>query len=140
MKRKNIDILEHIAAYCEDIEATIKRFGKDEQIFNSDRDYRNSICMSLLQIGELTGHLTDDFREQTKDTVYWPAIKGMRNLFAHNYNATDIKRVWNTALQDVPQLHEFCNKTIQLFNLVEQEIQEPEEMDIDKEISHSIKM
>ena len=55
-----------------------------------DRDYRNSVCMSLLQIGELTGHLTEDFREGTKDSIYWPAIKGMRNLFAHNYGAVDV--------------------------------------------------
>lgn len=28
MKSKNIDILEHIRNYCEDIEAAIGRFGK----------------------------------------------------------------------------------------------------------------
>lgn len=75
--RKNIDVLEHIRNYCKDIETTIERFGNDKTIFDFDRDYRNSVCMSLLQIGELTGHLTEKFRESTKETVYWPAIKGM---------------------------------------------------------------
>lgn len=36
---------------------------------DTDRDYRNSICMRLLQIGELTGHLTEEFREETKEII-----------------------------------------------------------------------
>lgn len=70
--------------YCEDILKSVKRFGNDKVVFDVDNDYRNSVCMSLLQIGELTGHLTEDFREETKNKIFWPAIKGMRNLFAHN--------------------------------------------------------
>lgn len=51
---------------------------EDEKlIYENDTDYRNSVCMSLLQIGELTGHLSEDYRENTKELVYWPAIKGM---------------------------------------------------------------
>lgn len=128
MKKKNIDILEHIRTYCEDIEAALERFGKDKEVFDMDRDYRNSVCMSLLQIGELTGHLSEDFREGTKETIYWPAIKGMRNLFAHNYGAVDIDRVWETAVSDIPILHSFCDKTIQMFRFLEQEESEPQDI------------
>ncbi len=82
MKNRDIDILEHIRVYCVDIESTIKRFGSEKLIFDNDRDYRNSVCMSLLQIGELTGHLTEDFRE----------------------------RVWETIITDIPLLHKFCDQ------------------------------
>ena len=34
--------------------------------------------------------------------------KGMRNLFAHNYGAVDVERVWETVRSDLPQLLEFC--------------------------------
>lgn len=129
MKRKNIDILEHIQTYCEDIEATTTRFGKEKEIFDTDRDYRNSICMSLLQIGELTGLLSEDFKDGTKGTIYWPAIKGMRNLFAHNYGAVDIGRVWETVLADIPILREFCDKTIQMYHSLEQDALQQEEQD-----------
>jgi len=54
MKNVDIDILEHIRNYCSDIQNTVERFGNDKTIFESDRDFRNSVCMSLLQIGELT--------------------------------------------------------------------------------------
>lgn len=121
MKKRTIDILEHIRVYCVDIEETMTRFGKDRSVFDADRDYRNSICMSLLQIGELTGHLSEDFRESTKGTIYWAAIKGMRNLFAHNYGAVDIGRVWETAMSDIPTLHQFCDETIQVYHSLEQE-------------------
>jgi len=112
MKEKDVDVLEHIKVYCEDIEAAIKRFGHEKATLEADRDYRNSVCMSLLQIGELTGHLTEDFREKTKTEIFWPAVKGMRNLFAHNYGAIDIERVWETMMSDVPRLYEFCDHTI----------------------------
>ncbi len=127
MMKKNVDILKHIRTYCEDIESALERFGKDKMVFDTDRDYRNSVCMSLLQIGELTGHLSEDFRERTREAIYWPAIKGMRNLFAHNYGAVDIDRVWETAISDIPVLHLFCDKTIHRLHLEEQEQSEMQE-------------
>lgn len=122
MKTKTIDILQHISSYCDDIEKTISRFGKSHEIFEQDKDYRNSICMSLLQIGELTGHLPEDFRASTKGTIYWSAIKGMRNLFAHNYGAVDIGLVWETAIADIPILHKFCSEAINMYYALEQEV------------------
>ncbi len=127
MKKKTADILEHIRHYCIDVQETLERFGKDKAVFEMDKDFRNSICMSLLQIGELTGHLPEDFREATKATIYWPAIKGMRNLFAHNYGAMDIDRVWETAVEDIPMLLKFCNNTTEMHRMMEQEAVQPEE-------------
>lgn len=108
MKKKAADILEHIRHYCIDVQETLERFGKDKAVFETDKD------------------LPEDFREATKATIYWPAIKGMRNLFAHNYGAIDIDRVWETALEDIPRLLEFCNKTIEMHRMMEQEAVQPE--------------
>ncbi len=70
MRNRNIDILEHIRDYCIDIGNTMQRFGNEKSVFEADMDYRNSICMSLLQIGELTGHLTEEFRDSTKERMF----------------------------------------------------------------------
>ena len=35
-------------------------------------------------------------------------IKGMRNVFAHDYGAIDYDRVWDTVTEDIPILLEFC--------------------------------
>ena len=130
MRTKNIDIVRNIESYCKDIENTVNRFGKDQNVFENDVDYRNSICMSLLQIGELTGHLSEEFREATKESVYWPAIKGMRNVFAHDYGAIDYNRVWDTVNEDIPLLLEFCQKTITLYSVAEQE--EAQDADLER--------
>lgn len=121
MRTKDIDIIRHIRNYSLDIEKALKRFGEDKEIFENDTDYRNSVCMSLLQIGELTGHLSEDYRETTKELVYWPAIKGMRNVFAHDYGAIDYDRVWDTVIEDIPILLEFCQKEILAYQMAESE-------------------
>jgi uncharacterized protein with HEPN domain len=45
----------------------------------------------------------------------------MRNLFAHNYGAVDIDRVWETAIVDIPVLYDFCEQTIREYRFLEQE-------------------
>lgn len=47
MKKRVSDILEHILRYCKDVQETLDRFGKDKNTFETDRDFRNSVCMSL---------------------------------------------------------------------------------------------
>ena len=41
--KKDINILEHIQSYCEDISNTIIRFGKNKELFERDKDYRNQL-------------------------------------------------------------------------------------------------
>lgn len=54
----------------------------------------------------------------------------MRNLFAHNYGAEDVERVWETAVSDIPVLLSFCNQTIQMFHVLEQEEEIDEEQSL----------
>lgn len=77
-----------------------------------DPDYRDSISMNLLQIGELAGKLSDDYVQRTKSQMDWRAIKGMRNMFAHDYGSMDIERIWETAAEDIPILSEYCKKEL----------------------------
>lgn len=108
----NIDILCHILRYCKNIEALIVRFGKDFEVFKNDIAYRDSISMNLLQIGELAGKLTEDYREATKSRLPWSAMKQMRNFFAHNYGNMDLKIIWLTAIENVPDVKVFCEEEI----------------------------
>lgn len=52
----------------------------------------------------------------------WRAIKNMRNIFAHNYSSMDIDRIWDTAIDDVPELKMFCKEM--LHHLESNEIQQ----------------
>ncbi len=104
---RDTNVLKHMLKYCTEIEKTITRFGNDIEKFENDNDYRDSISMKIFQIGELANHLTDDFIEKTKNGIDWNAIRGMRNRFAHGYGKMDYKKIFYTAVEDIPVVKEF---------------------------------
>ena len=113
MDKSDLERIRHIKRYCEDIAGTIKRFGDSFDVFSRDIDYYNSISMSIMQIGELSGSLSNVFKEATRTQMPWGLIKGMRNHFAHAYTAMERRDIWETATKDIPALLCFCEKTIE---------------------------
>ncbi len=85
---RNVDLLMHIVDYCNEIKNTIKRFGNDYGTFSNDNVYQNAVALCVLQIGELTTHFTEDFKN-TYDKMPWNQIKALRNVVAHNYGKID---------------------------------------------------
>ena len=118
---KDIRLLEKIQQYCEKINSTVDRFGKSLPAFVNDQDYIDSVSMNILQIGELAGKLSDTYVQETKDEINWRAIKGMRNLFAHAYGSMDIEMIWDTVIDDIPRLEQFCKQQLRVNIDVEQE-------------------
>ena len=110
---RDILIILHIKSYCEDIVKSIQRFGEEYEVFASDIDYFNSVSMSIMQIGELSGILSDSFREKTNDELQWNFMRGMRNMYAHEYKKMDKTIIWETATKDIPDLLRFCDNVIE---------------------------
>ena len=104
---KDINIIKHILEHIENIFKSQERFGGDISVFISDRDYFNSVCMSLLQIGELSHHLTSEFIKAHAD-IPWKNIIGLRNVVVHGYGQLDIETVWTTVIKDIPDLYQKC--------------------------------
>lgn len=104
--------IKHIRDYCTEIEKTVMRYGRAFAIFDSDPDYQRSVSFSILQIGELSGGLTQEYRQATADRVQWGPIKGMRNLVAHNYGSMSREIIWETATTDIPALKRFCEEQL----------------------------
>lgn len=110
---KDQQILECVLEYCRKIGRTVERFGDSYEAFSSDADYIDSIGMNLLQIGELAGRFSEDFAAYSKGHgIDWRAIKNMRNMFAHDYGAMDLERIWVTVTEDVPALRAFCESIL----------------------------
>jgi len=109
---KRISILEKIIYYCEQIGKTTERFGKTYEIFYGDFDYQNACAMCIFQIGELASRLPDDFRLRY-DKIPWKLIRGMRNMFAHDYGNVDLARMWATIETDIPILKTNCEEVLQ---------------------------
>lgn len=104
---RDFSILEHIVSYCDQITLTVDRFGSDATIFASDPIYRNAAALCILQIGELVGKLTDEFRD-AHPSVPWRQIKAMRNIVAHSYGTVDPETTWEIITDDIPELRHYC--------------------------------
>lgn len=118
---RNIDVLEHIMKYCNEISLTHERFGNSVGLFHKDFIYRNAISMCILQIGELSKHLSEDFKE-TYNEVPWHGIKGLRNFVAHQYGDIDIDLLWTTATERIGELGCYCRTILENYYILEQPI------------------
>lgn len=107
MKQKDKMILIKIMKYCLEIKNTHNYFKQDKELFVNEKSgfiYRNSITMPILQIGELSKMLSEDFlNEYTK--IPWKMIMRMRDIVAHHYGNLDYEIVWNTSVSDIPELY-----------------------------------
>ena len=108
---RNLSVLEHIVSYCEQIEETIDRFGDSYAVFSEAPIYRNAAALCILQIGELVGKLTEDFRA-AHPGVPWRQIKAMRNIVAHSYGTIDPEVTWEVMTEDIPALKSYCSNIL----------------------------
>ena len=108
---RDISCLEHIRNYCLQIEDTCKRFGIEKDIFMSDPVYKNAVALCILQIGELAGNLSEEYRKQHTE-IPWSQIKAVRNIVAHSYGTVDAETLWEIIQEDIPDLKCFCDKEL----------------------------
>jgi uncharacterized protein with HEPN domain len=113
MRNTDVQRIVHIKKYCDAIKKTIERFGNSFEIFDADDDYYNAVSMRIYQIGELSIGLTDDFKAGAGKRIEWHKIRGMRNIFAHSYHTMSKQAIWQTAIENIPFLLDFCNKIIE---------------------------
>ena len=109
MNSRDTVVLKKIIQYSEEIEKTLERFNNNREVFARDFVYKNAVSMCILQIGELVGKLSDDFKK-SHPVMPWRDIKAMRNIAAHNYGEIDIDILWETATGDIIHLKEFCEQ------------------------------
>ncbi|MDR3364968.1 MAG: DUF86 domain-containing protein [Clostridiales Family XIII bacterium] len=108
---RNITILKKIAKYCDRINAAKERFGASLEALSNDEIYMNATAMCILQIGELTTHLSVEFRKQY-NAMPWQQIKDMRNIAAHHYGEFSAARLWATMETEIDPLRDYCRDSI----------------------------
>ncbi len=92
-----IDMIEaarSISRFCEAV-------SEDE--FLQDELRQSAVLQKLIVIGEAASRLSGNFKEKHKD-IEWEDITGFRNIAVHAYFSVVWQIVWNTAIQDVPEL------------------------------------
>lgn len=98
---RDITVIYRILRYYGDVEKAIAHFGNSLEKFKNDVVFRNAVSMPIIQIGELTKHLSGEFKTSHAD-IPWSIIRGMRNWFAHSYYKMNLEEIWNAAVNDVP--------------------------------------
>ena len=112
---KDIEILERMIKYCNEIDEANTQFGKSFDILESNSVYKNAVAMCILQIGELTTHLSESFKKEY-NKMPWRDIKDMRNIAAHRYGSFDSEILWDTMEGDIPSLKEYCEEILKNIN------------------------
>ena len=104
-------IVKKIIGYCENIESLIERFGNNFESYNSDFAFQLYCGMCIIQIGELTTRLSDDFKEKFSE-IAWREIKSFRNIQAHDYENIKLEKSWKILNEDIPDLKEKLQKIL----------------------------
>jgi uncharacterized protein with HEPN domain len=77
--------------------------GRTWQQFEQDKMLRYAVERQILVIGEASRKLSQDFRNQYPE-IPWNAIISQRNIIAHEYGEILTDRIWNVAVNRIPEL------------------------------------
>lgn len=101
MQRRDYIIIEKILS---EIKIAADMLGDAElEAFLSDEKLKRAVGMTVINIGELVKNITEETRIKYRN-VPWKAIAGLRDIAAHKYQTLRMEDVYNTALQDLPEL------------------------------------
>ena len=129
MDSTNIQILKHIISYADQINEATSLFNGNLEQLKNNTVYRNAVALCVLQIGELSNHLTEDYRNLTSGEIPWREIRGLRNIVAHHYGKIDYELLWETVSFDVPNLKSFCEKQISVYEALNEEAEISDEFE-----------
>lgn len=101
--------VQHIVDACKKILLATKDY--DGQKFLNDFIVSAAVCNFIMIIGEASARITQEFKNKhTK--LDWELMKGMRNIIVHEYFEVDNQRVWDTVVNDIPELVSDCENVL----------------------------
>jgi uncharacterized protein with HEPN domain len=110
--KKDLLLLSKIVFYCDEITKCIGEAGGNFDTFKSGQT-KYAVSFLIQNIGELTKLLSDNFVNKTSDKIPWRQIRVMRNMFAHTYEKMSTEKIFETAVNDIPVLKNFCEKYLE---------------------------
>jgi uncharacterized protein with HEPN domain len=100
MKKSELFIT-HIVEVIEKIEKFTDGYTFEE--FSTDDKTHEAVIRQLEIIGEAIIHLENRFGEFYPE-IPWKDIRGMRNHLIHEYWDINLEDVWQTVIEDIPEL------------------------------------
>jgi len=77
--------------------------GMDEDMFLRNDMMKDACLQRLIVIGENGGKVSDELKEKFRE-VEWQLMKAARNFYAHAYEYTNWRHVWDTINNVLPHL------------------------------------
>ncbi len=111
LNKRDIEIIKKIEKYCQSIERIKDKFAHNIEMFEQEEVLQAAAGMFVMQIGELAKNLSDEFINEHQD-IPWNQIKGLHNIYAHEYHHIDSSMIWDTIIYDIPELKTFCKKVL----------------------------
>jgi len=109
--KRDENVLIHILKYCNETQQIVNMFDTSVETMKQNPALRNSCAMCILQIGELTTHFSKEFL-QKNTKMPWANMKRMRNIAAHHYGDFDLNILYDTVMNDIPLLKEYCTQLL----------------------------
>jgi len=112
MNSKDIRVLEKLLQRS----AAIMRYCRDcQQLaeFEADSMRVEATVFNLMQIGELAKMSLSDSAKEQLTTVPWRQLYGMRNRIVHGYDGVNMRIVWDTVAEDIPQLNQELTRILE---------------------------
>ena len=110
MNNRVRSILEHMLEDAQDAINFANEAGIID-VFSSNKMLYKAIVMSILNIGELTKHLPQEYKAAHVE-IPWKNISGMRDIAAHGYHTMNHKIIWDVVKNYLPDLAKFLQNQL----------------------------
>jgi uncharacterized protein with HEPN domain len=98
-----VERMQHMVEAAEAIAAYVAR---GREVFDADAAVRDAILFRIVVIGEAAKAVVQRDPNLATDLseVEWSALARMRDRITHQYWAIDAQIVWDTAVEDIPDV------------------------------------
>jgi len=103
MVKNNLVYIQHILDSIDHIDSFLEELNNDEVVFASKLHWQNAFVRELEIIGEAANHIDIQFIEDHQE-IPWSKIIKMRHKLIHDYFEIRMDLVWETAIQDLPNI------------------------------------
>lgn len=96
----------YIQKIQQDLEFIVKHMKNvDIEELNANEILLDSMLFRMIQISENSRKLTEEYKQKRR-MIPWNSMYGMRNRIVHDYGNVDLKVVYETLKNDIPDLLE----------------------------------
>ena len=112
MKREFLDYVEDIIGAMEDAMSFVE--GMDYDDFAKDKRTIYAVIRALEVIGEAVKKIPNSVRKRHPE-IPWKDMAGMRDKLIHEYFGVDLRRVWKTVKENIPNLKPLFERILKDF-------------------------